>query len=295
MKYILWLPVVLLIFGPSMTKAASFEGRDYELFLPETALTPAPAVLMLHGARGSGPRFRETTGFDAIAERYGVAAIYPTAPDAIWNDGRGGDALPEAVRARDDVGYLLDLIDELAADGLVDPDHVYVAGHSNGGGMTLRLACEQPDAFRGIGVVATKQLIDLPCPSDQPIPAVFFHGTADPLSPHEGRPTGTEGRGRGDKGRSYSSAETLQIWAERNRCRRSAEPIRLDPDKDDGTEVFQVDFEDCTAALRYFEIVDGGHPWPGGDEGGRLMRRLLGPGTRDIDAGEEILRFWQSP
>ncbi|MGR5503972.1 PHB depolymerase family esterase, partial [Vibrio sp. DNB22_10_4] len=54
------------------------------------------------------------------------------------------------------VGVLLDLVNRFVTNAqyAIDPNQVYVAGLSSGGGMTMVLGCIAPDIFAGIGINA---------------------------------------------------------------------------------------------------------------------------------------------
>jgi polyhydroxybutyrate depolymerase len=276
---------------PALANAATFQGRDYILTDARRDARPAPLVLVLHGFGGTGAIQQAHTGFDRLARRAGVVAVYPSAPRRQWNDGRFGATGGRRIGARDDAAWFRTLVADLAARGIVDPGQVHVIGHSNGGGMAMRLACEAEPLVRAIAVVATKELPDMPCAARHPVPAVFFHGTRDPVSPHGGDLTGEAGALPFNTGASLSSAETLARWAERNGCAGSR-TARIDP-ADDGVSVVRRDFTGCTAALRYFEIEGGGHGWPGARRGAIRPRAAdREPAVRDIDAGAEALRFW---
>lgn len=252
----------------------------------------APIVMVLHGAGGSGAQVRRASGFDAWAARAGVVAVYPSGEGRLWNDGRfAGNARQRDLAARDDVGRLIALARALSASGMGDSDRLFVIGHSNGGGMALRLACDRPDAVRGIAVVATKVLKDVGCPrANRPVPAVFFYGTADELNPHAGR-SGTSRRDR-NLGYSYSAAESLSIWAGRNGCGAAGPAVLIDP-APDGVSVTRRDWTGCAAPLRYFETEGGGHAWPGAIPRRSVLRRTIPEAAvRDINAGEEALRFF---
>jgi len=269
-------------------------AADYEVFDGTGGHTrAAPIVMVLHGAGGSGRQVRLSSRFDRWAAAFGVVAVYPSGGGRLWNDGRFADNPRRAdLAARDDVGALLAIAADLDARGLGDADRLYVIGHSNGGGMAMRLACDRPDAIKGIAVVATKVLKGVPCArAGVPVPVVFFYGTEDGLNPHEGR--GGSGRWRDRAlGPSLSAADSLALWARRNGCDGPGAARILDP-AEDGVRVKRTDWTGCRAALRYFEIEGGGHSWPGARPL-RLIRLTGGaePFIRDIDAGQEALRFF---
>jgi polyhydroxybutyrate depolymerase len=268
---------------------------DYEVFDGTGGHSAAaPIVMVLHGAMGSGPQVRRSSGFDAWAKAARVVAVYPSGDGRLWNDGRlAENARKQDLAARDDVADLIGLARALEARGLGDADRLYVIGHSNGGGMAIRLACDWPEAIRGIAVIATKVLKDVPCAkAAAPVPAVFFYGTMDELNPHEGRSDAANRRDR-NLGYSYSAADSLAIWAQRNGCSARGAGQKIDG-TEDGVSVTRWDWAGCAAPLRYFETAGGGHAWPGVP-----LRRftLLGRdapevAVTDINAGQEAMRFF---
>ena len=267
-----------------------YQGRAYELYVPQALMLPAPAVLVLHGARGSGASIRRETNFDSWADRYGVVAIYPNGISG-WNDGRNSRDVIKS--EADDVSYLLGLITDLSNNGLIDPSAVYAIGMSNGGGMVMRLACEQGDRISGIGVVTKKELYGLDCEGHRPMPTAFFFGTKDPLLPHEGDPTGTNGLSRKSLGSTHSAEETISRWRIRNQCTNKATLSLIDLSKNDKISVERSEFQGCAAPLVYYEIEGGGHTWPGPTTRYRPLSALIrGKTARDIDASEETLRIW---
>src|SRR5262245_22597343 len=56
----------------------------------------------------------------------------------------------------DDVGYIGGLIDDISAEWPVDEHAVFVLGHSNGGRMAYRMACDRADVIAAIGVLASR-------------------------------------------------------------------------------------------------------------------------------------------
>ena len=82
------------------------------------------------------------------------------------------------------------LVADVASAYAVDPDRVYAAGHSNGGIMALRLACEASDVFAAVGVQSSALGITT-CEPRNPVSLLQIHGTADTNVPIDG------GRGSG--------------------------------------------------------------------------------------------------
>lgn len=282
----------IMILIASSAVAETLQGRDYQLFDGRRTAGPAPLVLSLHGAGGTGERQRRYTGFDGIAALYDVVVAYPSAPSPWWNDGRW-DALGEAQKAaRDDAGWLADLVADLVDKGLADPARVYAIGHSNGGGMVRRLTCDQPGLLAGAAIVSTTILIDFACKNVSAIPTVYFMGTDDRISPFQGRPTGNEGIIQHNTGRAFSAPASASLLAAGNGCGVARQTVMND-DPNDGVIVIRHDYQFCREPLVFYEMQGGGHVWPGGPEvpHGR-MREALGGAIRDINAGIEAMRLW---
>jgi polyhydroxybutyrate depolymerase len=93
----------------------------------------------------------------------------------------------------DDVGYLTGLIDESEKLYNVDTANVNFMGHSNGGYMSYRLACEIPERIHRLAILAGAVDSDPKlCKSDKPVSLLHMHGTADEIvyyPPHPTAPT----------------------------------------------------------------------------------------------------------
>lgn len=266
-------------------QAQTFEGRDH-------ALTPGagPVVLALHGAGGSGPQLRAHSPVEAAATALGATVLWPSAPDRVWNDGRFG---PGGVRdragraGRDDAGYLLRLAAAHQA-GLADR-RLFVIGHSNGGAMAMRLACLHPDRLAGIAIVATKALAGLACPNPAPVPTILFHGTADPVAPHDGN---RSARQVARMGAILSSDATLAQLARHNRCTGPVRSVTLPRLPASGVTPRIDTVGGCAAPLQRVVLEGGGHGFPGGRAVGRLREARIGPAIPDFDAAAAAFAFW---
>ena len=80
----------------------------------------------------------------------------------------------------DDVGYLRGVIEEIARRFAVDRKRVYLIGHSNGGFMAYRMACESADLIAGIASLAGTTFS-----GPQPLPT--FRTRQYPPHPRHGR------------------------------------------------------------------------------------------------------------
>ena len=256
------------------TFAETFQGRSVTITDGRTEAGAAPLIVAMHGFLGTDRSMRRKTRFDALARQHGLIVAYPNGIKRRWNDGRN------ARDKTDDVSFLANLIAALVAEGRADPARVFLAGHSNGGGMAMRMACDRPDLIAGISVAATKSPIAYQCRNGAPVPAIFFHGTADPVAPHDGRPEGHR------LGGTLSADDTLALWSRRNKCRKSGRTRTIDR-RDDGTRARIIQYTGCRAPLVQVLIEGHGHAWPGA---GPRLERLQGPATQEVDA--TALSWW---
>jgi polyhydroxybutyrate depolymerase len=215
---------------PVATPALSLvAARPYGFLAPASyrASTPTPLLIVLHGYGSSGRQHAEYFGLLADAEEHGYLLAYPDgtfdrAGNRFWNATDGccnfyGSTV-------DDVAYLGAVIDDVAAHYAVDPKRVYVVGHSNGGFMAHRLACEIGGRLAAIvSLAGATWLNPATCGAANPVNILEVHGDADETIPYTGRP-------------NYPSApQTVAIWAQKNRCAGAI--ASLGPNKDLDTQL----------------------------------------------------------
>jgi polyhydroxybutyrate depolymerase len=267
--------------------------RTYLYRLPATlepADKPWPLVIALHGRGGDGAGQESLSHLSDVADREGFIVVYPDGVDKSWADGRPGS--PAEEQGVDDVAFVSDLIDHFVATEGADPGRVFVAGMSNGGMMSYRLACDLSGKVAAVGPVAGLMYTGLAdtCAPGRPVPILLFAGTADPIMPYAGGPVGSD-----TGGDVLSAADTLARWAALDGCTDSAEKTS-EPDAapDDGTTVTRDAHTACDqgAEARLYTIEDGGHTWPGGDQ--YLNEKIIGKTSRDLDASDVLWSFFQS-
>jgi polyhydroxybutyrate depolymerase len=179
--------------------------RTYRLFVPasDDSRTPLPLVLELHGSGGSSAGQARTSGFDAVAEREGFAVAALQADAGIWN-------VPVRDNRPDDIAYVADVIDHVAARVCIDLTRVYVTGFSGGGRMSSLVGCRLGARIAAIAPVAG---LRWPAPCEgRPVPVLTFHGLADQQNPYAGNAAG--------RGAEWleSVPDALAAWARHNGC-----------------------------------------------------------------------------
>ncbi|MCB9455836.1 MAG: prolyl oligopeptidase family serine peptidase [Anaerolineaceae bacterium] len=264
--------------------------RVYRLYIPESAysITAIPLVFAIHGGGGNWEHAAQNTGLDAVAEREGFALVYPNALDHHWNDGRESERIDPAI---DDVGFLVALAEFLVTEYNLDPARIYATGISNGGMMSLRLACEASTTFAGVAAVAASMPVGIApvCAPEQPIALLMLNGDADPLVPYEGGDLGSPAQGT-----IISVPDSVALWVELDGCDAEVMTIEELPNtaRFDDTRVILTRYTDCADEILvyFYHVVNGGHTWPGGDP--NVPRAIVGRVSRDINASDVIWDFF---
>lgn len=254
--------------------------RQYTVHVPakyfETE-APAPLLIVLHGAGGTGQGMESFAGFDMLSDKEGFIAAYPDGINNAWNDNRGDE-----MSTVDDVGYLNHIIDSLAEKLNIDLTRVYAAGYSRGGMMAYRLGCVLPTRFAAVASVASTfpmyQLLE--CQNAPPKAVMVIQGTDDPVVPWMGIQTAF-----------FSAADTLRFWGQHNRCAVLG-PIKEAPDLSplDGTRLLTQEGSKCEQPIVLYSIFHGGHTWPGHPVQAPFD---IGLTSMDFDAAAAIWDFFK--
>lgn len=218
--------------------------RTYRLFVPPAVAGQArlPLVFDLHGTGGKAAGRAKETDFEGLAAREGFAVATLQAEDSRWN-------VPVATWRADDVQYVSDVIDHIAARTCIDPARVYATGFSGGGRMSSLLGCRLNNRIAAIAPVGGLRWFG-PCPG-RAVPVLTIHGLADDTNPYEGH---------GDRGAEWveSVPEALAGWAAHNRCQ-----AKLVQDKMPAP-LHTVRYAGCDggAEVRLIRVNGMGHVWP---------------------------------
>ena len=260
--------------------------RCYYLYTPPgyDPSQPAPLVVSFHGFMSNPDSHGLITHWHQLAAEEGFLLAYPQGSGypQRWNAAPGW-----AVDDVDDVQFFLDIVADVSAAASVDPARVYVSGFSNGGGMAERVGCELADQVAAMGTVAGAVRSMEECSPSRPVPAMVFHGTADPVVIYEGGEvehvlirTIAESIGASI---TFMGAEWVGTWATLNGC--DPTPEALAP----SGGVRGLRYTGCRndAEVIFYAINEGGHTWPGG------FPIPVGKTSQDIDATEELWRFFE--
>ena len=171
--------------APPLPQPPPSKRRPYQLIVPPGAADdqPLPVVLYLHGYGASSATFIRYLGIrEMVASKRFVAIVPDGTPDSqglrFWNASRGCCNFER--KPVDDVGYLRDVLDEVARRRAIDATRVFVIGFSNGGFMAHRLACELGDRLAGIVSIAGAGRRDAAaCTPKGSVSVLQIHGLSD--------------------------------------------------------------------------------------------------------------------
>lgn len=195
--------------------------REYHVTVPSYYDgTSVPLILDLHGYTGNPNEQADKSGFRELAEKEGIIVVHPRgwskpglfAPLFLsWNAfACCGDAWDEEL---DDVGLMEHIVEKVRQEFNIDSSRIYATGHSNGGNLAHRLACEASDLFAGIATISMPLLVKkegeeqkAPCDPELPISVISYAGTWDYIIPYGG-----------DKWLPHA-LDGIQRWADINGC-----------------------------------------------------------------------------
>ncbi len=238
-----------LVLGP--------DDRPANLLLPpDPPDAPIPVVILLHSYGSTASTQDLYFGLSQAQSTRPFALMLPEGTSDItgqpfWNaTSYCCDFYGSGV---DDLSYLQGLIDELHDQPTFDVDSLHLVGHSNGGFMAYRLACEAAEAIDSVVALgASAQASPSACEPDDTTSILHIHGSMDAVIYY----SGVLG--------FYPGARTLaRRWAERNDCRGNSEIadyIDLDlliP----GNETSRRHFHGCpdTGDVQLWTILGGAH------------------------------------
>jgi polyhydroxybutyrate depolymerase len=260
--------------------------RTYLLHIPPgyQATTPAPLVMVLHGRGGSGEHIAGYTKFNTLADQQTFITLYPDGLQNQWNYVRGVPGYNTLTT--DDIGFLLALIKEVQATHSIDSKRIYVAGFSNGGFMTQRLACEAPETFAAYASVSAAGfggLLEL-CTTPHPMSILLMHGTSDRVIPWDGL-------SRDGFLMLAPVPESIAFWAGYSGCEVQPKEMQLEQSAPETrVQILSVNCPEGNEVILY-SIHGGGHNWPGKTG---IPKAISGNVSMDIDATEVIWNFFKA-
>lgn len=248
--------------------------RQYILHVPPGyGAQPAPLVFAFHGYATSARFTVDSTGLAEATDERGWITVFPdaTGTPQRWNVYGPAEGV-------DDTRFVRDLLAHLEASLCINPARVYAAGHSNGGGMALRFACDLPHLVAAIAPIGATYI---PCQAD--VPMIAFHGAKDPIVPYEGGLSPIGGINLPPVHRATSE------WARGLGCDGLPIISRAAADLELSTYRRCIDGDGETLL---YTVLEGGHAWPAGAVD--TPADVGGVTTRPVGANELMLDFFEA-
>ena len=149
--------------------------------------SPTPLLLAFHSRTSTGKAILESSQILSWASSMNiiVVAVNGAVLDdySSWN---AGSCCTNATTYKEnDVLLTSTIIDYLKTQTTIDASRVWAMGHSNGGMMAYRLACDLSEQITAVAVV-TGALVDDTCNPTKSVPLIHLHGDLDPTVPYQG-------------------------------------------------------------------------------------------------------------
>jgi polyhydroxybutyrate depolymerase len=203
----------------SGTATVELGGRPVTVHVPDSydPARPAPLVVALHGYTSDAKELETYLRLTPESDRRGFVYAYPEGStddrgDRFWNatDACCAFSSPEP----DDSRYLGELISTIQGSYRIDRARVYLIGHSNGGFMAFRMACDHADQITAIVSLNGASWNDAArCRPSEPVSVLAIHSSTDETVAFGGGVIGSA---------AYpSAATTVAQWLGYNRCAKA--------------------------------------------------------------------------
>jgi polyhydroxybutyrate depolymerase len=251
------------------------------------------ALIVLHGARGSGEGVRRQSGhaFDRLADSEPCLVVYPDGFQGHWNDGRRHARFATAREGIDDIGFLRALIASLCSEFALQSSSIYLVGFSNGGHLVYRALAAMPESLAGAVIIGANRSV----PGHAVFaldrlhhPVLLVAGDRDPINPYHGGRTTLFGLGyRGNVLSAEDSAAELARLASSGHPSGCASG-RMTPSRNHDGMTSTIDYSrEGSVQVRLLRLHGAGHTIP---QSYAEMPRMLG----DTASGIDIARYaWQ--
>jgi len=266
------------------------KNRTYYVHIPANLPPdPAPLVIGIHGATVSVDMFRHQSELDSLSDTKGYIAVYPqatrTAGLLLWN---AGHCCGRAQWSKqDDVGFILEVINQVQKQWAIDPARIYAVGMSNGAMMTYHLAAQASDRIAAIATIAGTAPLD-EVRLTRPMSVLHFQSVDDPVMPYAGLHTPVI---------NFPSAEAmLNPWITQNHCPTApkiSSPLLSSGNwrhQDTATRQIWGPCQNGTEVI-VWKLTGPGHVWPGGTPP-NFQKWTRHGATHVVDANELIWDFF---
>lgn len=246
-----------LTFRTLSTPAGQRRGWVY---VPPNGKSPAPLLVVLHGAGSSAGQVQRITEFSQWADEHGWIVCFPEALAGHWNDGRS-EHFPE-LAGQDDVAFVRQWMDLAVSELGADANRRFVCGFDSGGALALLCGLQLSSQVKGVAAcmasLASAQQSLLTSVS-HPSPMLVIHSEADPCWPFQGGPV--RYFGGVERGRILSSQDLILGWSRAFAGKALDAAAEVRPAGEDRLEWWCRSGN--TGLVGRYVLKAGGHIWPG--------------------------------
>lgn len=162
------------------TSSIDNTAQPYRMYVPARHSTPAPLVIALHGTSGNENTLLDShPSLKPAAERHGMIVVSP--------HGRGATEY-RGIGEHD----VLSVLAEVRKQYAIDPERIYLTGHSMGGTGAAYLAMRHPDLFAAAAPLAAAYSYPWLARNLAAVPTLWVAGANDDEYYHRGVAVGME-------------------------------------------------------------------------------------------------------
>ena len=162
------------------TSAIDNSQQPYRLYIPPNHANPAPLVIAMHGTGGNeNTLFEQHSTLKQAADKHGILVVSPNGRGITEYRGIG----------ENDV---LTVLEEVRKTYAIDPERIYLTGHSMGGTGAAYLAMRHPDIFAAAAPLAAAYSYPWLARNLTQVPTLWIAGANDDEYYHRGVAPGLE-------------------------------------------------------------------------------------------------------
>jgi len=251
--------------------------RSYILHVPPTYSKDKdmPLVVVMHGYTATAEGMAQWTHMSDKADEEGFIVAYPNGIPYPWDESNPqawncGGPWEEWTAHTDDVGFINEMIEKISAYYSIDPNRIFITGHSNGARMTYRLGFELADKIAAIAPVSGQMVYESDEIPKYPVSVLHLHALDDNTVKYYGQNNPNE--------TMYESVDSiLTRWSSYYSCKSIPDTIHIE----DKYLVKRWSCNDSNIDIVLYVMQRGAHQWFTIENSG-------------IDANEIIWEFFKS-
>jgi polyhydroxybutyrate depolymerase len=232
------------------------DGRGSQLILPKDSSQEdkLPLLINLHGYTGTGASQSLYTHLEEAAVEAGIAYIAPTGTEdkqgsTFWNANSACCNFNDS--DVDDVAFLDALITKSSQVANIDPERIYLFGHSNGAFMSYAYLCSGATKVAAIAGLAGAMNVDPKLCKSQPSNILHIHGEKDETILYDG--------GSLFGSRYTSTQSTIDQWSAINDCRKGKDSDMDLIESMSGVDTVKVSYRCTQGSLELWRMPQGKH------------------------------------